>query len=211
MSEASNLFGSTAGGPLTRFQLAARAIAISVPVLGAIPTGMNLYQSWKHGVPYSEVSHRLAQYDLWMKNGSCNINYREVNAQKGAKVMIGACPTTGDISIKLAYASGQAKYEWIAFDTLHKTAGLLDAILPAAHAEEPKGASERLKVAQAAGAPGAEVKCQVMAAGKMIRIVGEGSKCFRETIHPFQGKLEKREEIECAKACPVDPTAPVKK
>jgi len=210
MSETSNLLGSGSSGPLTRFQIAARLIAISVPVIGAIPTAFTVYQSWKHGVPYSEVSHRLAQYDLWMKNGSCKIDYREINAQKGAKVSIGACAQTGDISIKLAYASGQAKFEWIAFESLHKSAGLLDALIPAAHAAEPPSTTERLRVAQA-GAPGGQVMCQSMEAGKIVRIVGEAGKCFRETIHPFQGRLEKREEIDCAKACPTGVTPPGKK
>ena len=41
-----------------------RVIAIGVPVAGAIPTGVNLYHSFKHGIPYAQVSHRLEQYDF---------------------------------------------------------------------------------------------------------------------------------------------------
>ena len=85
-----------------------RVIAIGVPVAGAIPTGINLYHSYKHGIPYAQVSHRLEQYDLWMRNMDCAIEYKELSGGQNAKINIGVCPTNGDISIKVAMPEGKA-------------------------------------------------------------------------------------------------------
>lgn len=202
-SDATNaLLGS--GGGLSKAQLIARVIAIGVPVAGAVPTGINLYQSWKHGIPYSEVSHRLRQYDLWVKNAHCRIDYKELPASKGAKVQVGACSSTGDISIKIALATGQAKFEWLAFDQLQRatTTGLIDALIGPAHAAgaQPVAGTPPILRTQA---PGAQVKCMEILHGKAVRVVEEAGKCYREVINPIQGKLEKREEVDCAKACPL--------
>lgn len=193
-----------AGGGLSRAQLIARVIAIGVPVAGAVPTGINVYQSWKHGIPYSEVSHRLSQYDLWVKNAHCKIDYKELNASKGAKVQVGACSSTGDISIKIALATGQAKFEWLAFDQLQRasTSSLLDALVGTAHAAGVPADPSRPTFLRTQG-PGAQVKCMEILHGKAVRVVEEAGKCYRETINPIQGKLEKREEVDCAKACPL--------
>lgn len=206
MANSDNLSGlvGTVGG-LTRAQLIARVIAVGVPVAGAVPTGMNLYQSWKHGIPYSEVSHRLSQYDLWVRNAHCKIDYKELNASKGAKVQVGACSDTGDISIKIALPNGPAKFEWLAFDQLQKagTASLLDGLLGSAHAAGAPPAPAADALLHRAQAAGPQVMCQEIAHGKVVRVVSEAGKCFRETINAMQGKLEKRDEVPCANACPL--------
>ena len=66
-------------GPLARPLLIARAIAICAAVAGAVPTAINFYHSWAHGIPYSQVAHRLSQYDLWVKNFDCQVDYRALN------------------------------------------------------------------------------------------------------------------------------------
>ena len=203
-------------GPLHRPLLLARILAISVACLGAIPTGYNLYQSWQHGIPYSQVSHRLEQYELWVKNFECKIDYRQVGTGQGTQVDVGACPKSGDIALKLTTKAGKATYEWIAFDQLEKAtqqASLLSLFVTEAQAEElPKvqgivqgavTAGGIVKFAQSA-APGAgmQVVCQVMPEkGKILRIVSEGGKCYREHVSAFQGKMEKREEVPCSTTC----------
>ena len=93
---------------LARLHPLLRVIAIGVPVVGAVPTGMNLYQSWKHGIPYSQVAHKLEQYDLWVRNMDCPIEYKELTASQNTKITIGVCPNNGDISIKVAMPEGKA-------------------------------------------------------------------------------------------------------
>ena len=200
-------------GPLARPLLIARIIAISAAIGGAIPTGMNVYQSWKHDIPYTQVSHRLGQYDLWVKNFECKIDYKAISTAQGTKVDVGACPKSGDIAIKLTASNGKAAYEWIAAEQLQKStmaaaSSLLSLIITPAVAEElpPKAGAapaaspaRNLQFSQSS----IQVVCQSMQSkAQIIRIVNEGGKCFRESFSPFVGKVDKREEVPCNTACP---------
>ena len=206
-SEMSNVVSeATSGRTFRRWYWAIRLAAIAIPVVGALPTVMNLYYSYRHGIPFAQVYHKLNQYELWQRNGDCRIDYREISASKGTKVNVGACPSTGDISIKVALASGKQSYEWLSFDQLQRTTWL-NLLVSSAHAE---GAAET--VPQAATAPqasfrvaqaGSQVVCQGWESKeRIIRVVNEGGKCFRETIAAFQGRVDKREEVPCTTICP---------
>jgi hypothetical protein len=204
-------------GPLAKPLLIARAIAIVAAIGGAIPTAVNLYHSWAHGIPYSQVSHRLAQYELWMKNLDCKVDYRALNVNQGTRVDVGACTRSGDIAIKVSAPGGKSSYEWIAFDKLQttgKTASLMSLIISEAQADSTSRATtlpalppSDIKLAQATppgSAPaGMQVQCQALASKtSIIRIVNESGKCFRENFSPFQGKVDKREEVPCNTQCP---------
>lgn len=182
----------------------------AVSVAAAIPTAQNLYYSWKNDVPFTEVPHRLAQYDLWMKNLDCKIDYRTLSAASGTKVDVGTCSKSGDIAIKVSSANGQANYEWIAFDQLPKpatkTAGLMDIIISSAIADElakapaaTSAADAKLQVAEA----NMEVVCQAKVEKKdqIMRIVKDANKCFKEIVSPFKGTVEKRDEVPCNTQC----------
>jgi hypothetical protein len=195
-------------GPLGRSLVAARLAAMAVAVGGAVPTAHTLYQSYVHSIPYGEVSHRLGQYDLWVKNFECKINYRALDTGQGTRVDVGACPKSGDIAIKISTASGRAAYEWIPYTKLQRTqasASFGDLLIATAHARSlpvsPMAATDGpLRLAQAGGM---QVLCEAMlpARRQIVRIVNEGGKCWRETISPLQGKTEKREEVPCDTKC----------
>ena len=220
LPQSHNLTDAISGraGPLSRTFLIARVAAISAAIAGALPTGMNLYQSWVHGIPYSEVSHRLSQYDLWVKNCECKIDYRALNTGQGTRVDVGACPKSGDIAIKISSQAGKAAYEWIPFEKIQKAQASLwplDLLVGVAHASEspidrpsgaapsatlPSGGGEpRVRLAQAPG--GMQVVCEALQGRTVVRIVNDGGKCFREMISPYQGKVDKREEVPCTTSC----------
>ena len=191
-------------GPLARPLLVARVIAICFAAAGAFPTAMTLYQSWSHGIPYSEVPHRLAQYDLWVKNVECKVEYKALNTTQGTRIDVGACPKSGDIAIKIS-SQGKAAYEWIPFDKLQRStahAGLLDLIIPPAMADTappmPAPHAARTPGVRLVQSGGMQVICQALQ-GKtqIVRIVNDGGKCYREIISGYQGQVEKREEVPC--------------
>jgi hypothetical protein len=195
-------------GPLARPLLLARVIAIVLVGVGAIPTGYNLYMSWKTGIPYSEVSHRLDQYNLWVRNFECKIDYLTVTPGQGTRVDVGQCPKTNDIALKVTTATGKSSYQWIAFDKLEqatKAAGLMSLVATPAEAQESKPNAEAKGLAPGgAVAPGGamQVHCESMPQpGKVIRIVGEQGKCFREHIAIMLGRMERREEVPCNTTC----------
>lgn len=197
-------------GPLHRPLFVARILAIAVACLGAIPTGYNLYMSFAHGIPYTQVSHRLEQYDLWKNNFECKIDYRTVTAgDKGTRIDVGACPKTNDIALKLTTQDGRSTYEWIAYNQLEQATKLASIwslfVTPALADELPKSdtttAQTPTKMAQAASGP-MQVRCEAMPQpGQVIRIVSEGGKCYREHISAMRGKLDKREEVPCNTQC----------
>jgi hypothetical protein len=180
----------------------------AVSVAAAIPTAQNLYYSWKNDVPFNEVAHRLTQYDLWMKNLDCKIDYRTLSAASGTKVDVGTCAKSGDIAIKVSSTNGQANYEWIAFDQLPKpttkAAGLMNLLISSALADEllkpqstAPAADGKLRVAE----NGMETVCQAKVKDQIVRVVKDAGKCFKETVSPFKGSVEKREEVPCNTQC----------
>jgi len=204
-------------GPLAKTLLVARVIAIAAAVGGAIPTAMTLYQSYAHGILYNEVSHRLKQYDLWVRNFDCKIDYRALTTAQGTRVDAGACGKTGDVAIKVTTQGGKAAYEWIGFDQLQKPqqTSLWHLVVGTAMATEAAGAvvggantsGGRTLLAQAgpggaAPASGMKVICEAMPTkGTIVRVVQEGAKCYREQVSLFRGNLEKRSEVACSTPC----------
>jgi hypothetical protein len=174
--------------------------ALLVTIFGAIPTAITAYNAWSFGVPFSEVPHRLQQYELWVKNLDCKIQYKALSTAQGTKVDVGACPKSGDIAIKISTADGKSSYEWIAYNSLTKpgekrSTSFLDLLIGAARAGDEKAASFR--IAQAA----MEVKCEALDNKRIVRIVSEGGKCYREIVSPLKGTLETREEVPCDTKC----------
>jgi len=201
-SVVSTLMGGSA--PTSGLHRLVKAFAIAVPVIGATPTAYNLYQSYQNGIPYSEVSYRLAQHDLWVKNFDCKFEYKALTTTHGSRVDVGACPKTGDISIKVTAQNGEASYEWLAYDKLKrpaKAASFMDLVVPPAEAGEASaavvGSPASFRMAQA----GMEVVCQSMVGKQIVRVVRDAGKCYREQLSPFAGKVERREEVPCTTTC----------
>jgi hypothetical protein len=175
-------------------------VALVVTILGAIPTAITAYHAYTFGVPFSEVPARLAQYELWVKNIDCKIDYKALSTAQGTKVDVGACDKTGDIALKLSSPDGKAAYQWIAYNELQKpgapvqSTGFLDMLISAARAgDEP---AQSFRVAQAL-----EVVCQSVQGKNIVRIVKEGGKCFKEVVSPIKGTVDKRDEISCDTTC----------
>lgn len=188
--------------PVNRTLSLIKLLVLAVSVAAAIPTARNLYFAWKNDVPFDQVDHRLAQAALLEKNFDCKIDYRALTTQGNARVEVGSCTKTGDISIRVRSPGGQVNYEWIAFDQLpkpvSKTAGLLDFIVARAFADEALRSGGSFEVAQ-----DATVLCQAKAGDNIIRVVQSGGQCTRETVSIFRGSVEKSVSVPCDKACPI--------
>jgi hypothetical protein len=192
-------------GAISPFIPMLKTAALVVTILGAIPTAITAYNAYTFGVPFQQVPHRLAQYDLWVKNLDCKIDYKALNTSQGTKVDVGACAKSGDIAIKISSNDGKSTYEWIAYNQLQKPGataaatggGLLDLLIGSAHAGDLKQ-SKPMQMAQG----GMEVVCQSLAGKQIIRVVNEGGKCYKEVVSPLAGTVEKREDVPCNTQCP---------
>ena len=193
---------SATRNPLGRLTPLLKTVALAVTMVGAIPTAITAYHAWQYKVPFSHVSHRLAQYEIWERNIECKIAYKALSTAEGTKVDAGVCPQTRDISLKVSDLDGKATYEWIAYNQLRRpgeqptTTNLLDWLIGLGYAGE---AQKPPRLAQAA----LEVVCQsLVSKHELVRIVKEDGKCFRETTSPVRGTIDKREPVSCDAKCP---------
>ncbi|HEX2843473.1 hypothetical protein [Hyphomicrobium sp.] len=187
-------------GPVQRFVPFLKTAALVVTILGAIPTAITAYHAWTYKVPFTQVSHRLQQYEIWERNIDCKIDYKALSTSQGTKVDAGACAATGDISLKVSTSDGKATYEWIAYNQLQKPgeqppSSFLDLLVGAARADV--AGPKSVMVAQSM-----EVVCQsLLSKTQLVRVVKEGGKCFREVLSPVRGSVESREEVPCETKC----------
>ncbi len=201
MSEQSVPARSSKGGEYDRMISLLKNLALVVTIIGAVPTAITAYHAWTFGVPFSQVPQRLAQYDLWVKNIDCRIEYKALATAQGTKVDVGACATTGDIALKLSSPDGRAAYQWIAYNELQKPGepaqahGIIDLLISAARADSAK-APQSFKLAQ-----GLEVVCQSLQGKNVVRVVKEGGKCYKEIFSPIKGSVDKRDEVSCDTSC----------
>lgn len=188
-------------GPVNRIVPFLKTAALVVTIVGAVPTAVTAYHAWQYKVPFSQVSHRLAQYEIWERNIDCKIEYKALSTAEGTKIDAGACDETGDISLKVSTDDGKATYEWIAYNQLQKPgeapppAGIIDLLIGAAQAGAAQ--AKGVQLAQAL-----EVVCQsLVSKSELVRIVKEDGKCYRETMSPVRGTVDKREEVPCETKC----------
>jgi len=190
----------TSAGPLGRITPLIKTVALIVTALGAIPTAITAYYAWHYKVPFDQVAHRLDQYDILVRNIDCRIDYKALSTTQGTRVDVGACPKTRDISLKVSSPDGAATYEWIAYNQLQKPgepppSGIIDLLFGIARAE---GSGANVQLAQTA----MQVVCQsIVSPSELVRVVKEGGKCYRETMSPVRGTVDKREEVPCDTQC----------
>ena len=189
-----------------RWQLFVRIIVFGIPVIAAIPTALTAYQSFKNGIPFGEVSYRLKQWELWNKNAECaaNLHYRDVTTDR-AQISVAACKDTGDIALRISVSNGRSINEWIAFDRLGRSSesnSLWNLLVAAVRADDaPSGGSD--EPGRSVSLAQLQVVCQSRPdRTKIVRIVNEGGRCYRETFSPFLGRVEQREEVPCNTPCP---------
>jgi hypothetical protein len=195
--------GDDPHSPAGRVVSLLKTAALVVTIVGAVPTAITAYHAWQYKVPFTQVSHRLAQYEIWERNIDCQIEYKALSTAEGTRVDAGACPETGDISLKVSTDDGKATYEWIAYNQLQKPGeapppgGIIDLLIGAARADTVTIGARSVRVAQ-----GLEVVCQsLVSKTELVRVVRENGKCFREVLSPMRGTVDKRDEVPCETKC----------
>ncbi len=175
--------------------------AVFGAILGAIPTGIDLYKSFKYGIEVSEVAHAEEQKKLWIKNLRCvqNLTYHTVKTRDGSVVQIGACQN-GDVLIELIPNNQETPVaEWVSINRVKAASATVGSLLfSTAFAAGNDGASSVV-------ANGGTVKtmCTSLDAKKQTieRIVQRNGKCMREINNMMTRKSIKREEVSCDTKC----------
>ena len=104
--------------------------AVFFGLLGAIPTGMNIYKSYKHDIKFSSVAHAEEQKKLWIKNLHCvqSLSYHAVETETGSTVQFGACKN-GDVLIEvIPKGKANSVAQWVSISRV-QTANALSSLL----------------------------------------------------------------------------------
>ena len=174
-------------------------------LIGAIPTGMDYYKAFVYDIEFSSVKHAEEQRRLWIKNFACaqDISYQQVKTAENILVKVGAC-ANGDVLIDVVAPAADRIVEWISLERL-KTASAVSSLsligraaasaLP--HSPVARPGQNATRLAQAS-----TTKCQKMQGQtRIIRIVQEGSVCYREEIDVMKGRVVSRRPVPCTASC----------
>ncbi len=170
-------------------------------LLGAIPTGIDLYKSFKYGISVSDVAHAEKQKNLWIKNIRCvqNLSYHTVKTEDRATVQIGACQN-GDVLIELIPEDGGTQVaEWVSLDRAKAAAANSVGSLLFSKAY----ASSMALAAAASGGGTVKTVCTSINPEKQMieRIVKRGNICTREINNMITRKSISSEEVSCDSKC----------
>jgi hypothetical protein len=173
-------------------------------LIGAIPTGLDYYKAFVYDIEFGSVKHAEEQQRLWVKNFACaqGITYQQVKTTENTLVKVGAC-SNGDVLIEVVAPAADRIVEWISLERL-KTASAVSSLslIGKAHASAvPNPRPGQRKPARSMVRMAGNTKCQVMqGTTKIIRIVQEGSICYREVIDVMKGK-KTRSQVSCSASC----------
>lgn len=175
-------------------------------LLGAIPTGIDLYKSFEYDIGFNDVQHAEEQRRLWIKNFDCAqaMKYQKVETGEGVMVQVGAC-SNGDVLIEVSSPDSKRILEWVSLQRLRSEASL--AWLPligTAHAAtgEHTARSQRSGALIRSAQADSNVLCQVIIDKTMlIRIVRENGACYREEIEVMKGTVASRKPVSCDASC----------
>ncbi len=170
-------------------------------LLGAIPTGIDLYKSFKYGISVSDVAHAEKQKNLWIKNIRCvqNLSYHTVQTEDKSTVQIGACQN-GDVLIELIPKDGGTQVaEWVSLDRAKAAAASSVGSLLFSKAF----ASSISAAAAASGGGTVKTVCTSVNEKKYTieRIVKRGNVCTREINNMITRKSIKTEVVPCDTKC----------
>ncbi len=171
-------------------------------LLGAIPTGINIYKSFKYGIEVSAVAHAEEQKKLWIKNLHCvqNLNYHAVETENGSTVQFGACKN-GDVLIEVIPKDKESSVaQWVSINRV-KTANAFNSLLMSS-AYAAQGGASSFSLAAAT-----KTMCATAGADgqTMIKILNAGGKCTKQVVKLIGGKIIKSDPVPCNSTC--TPTA----
>ena len=168
-------------------------------LLGAIPTGIDLYKSFKYGISVSDVAHAEKQKNLWIKNIRCvqSLTYHQVETEDKSTVQIGACQN-GDVLIELIPKNGGTQVaEWVSLDRAKAAAASSVGSLLFS-----KAYASTISLAAAGGGTVKTVCTSVNEKKYTIeRIVKRGNVCTREINNMITRKSIKTEVVPCDTKC----------
>lgn len=176
-------------------------------IVGLYQPAIDLYKWYADKSLREAPSVQYAEYQrtLWVKNATCygGMTMSEALLDNNVSVRVGACPSK-DIFVQILPKGAPAVSTWISPSHVTQAGlpgGFFSAYAAAMTAPSPAHEKQSAIPVQLR----ITTQCQSWAdqnrRSKLIRIVNENGKCFKEVTNVYSGKVEYREEVACNTSC----------
>lgn len=180
------------------------AIVVLLAFLGAIPQYYRWIDSFWLGVSSNQIHQAKIQEMLWEKNFACATQLDQsadgyaAITNEHVVVVTWACPS-GDVLVTLESPIDEASRRsvWIPIRRMHRSANLLDLIIPSANAAKHGSRLDKRSAQMVT------VLCQKWLPNRFIkrRIKLADNRCVEEIINPRTGDVVQRQKSSCKSDC----------
>lgn len=166
----------------------------------------DIYKQLTDPVYQGVASVQLAdiQKQLWVKNSTCiaSLVMQESVLSDDVTVRAGACPNR-DVLVQIYPKNSPAISNWISLAAGNptKAAGGLFPAMAASLSRSGEGAEPATIPVQMRISTVCQGWADPERKSKLIRVVNENGKCFKEITNVYSGRVEFREEVPCATQC----------
>jgi hypothetical protein len=169
-------------------------------LLGSIPTLVNAYESFRHGVPISKVQDSLEQNSLWESNVACvaGATFRPITNPDNVRIGAVVCQS-GDVLLQEQRPSWKdATYRWVHWRDIVPPQGeqssgsaVIDEFIPAANA----AGAVHVQFPQAP----MRVICQRwVGSGLLLQEIWSSQGCFDQVVNTYTGVVVSRSPAYCS-------------
>jgi len=189
--------GKSSGTPTKWWHWVLLYPTLLVAIIGAIPTYIQLFQSFQLGVPYRKVDTATEQAKIWSENWQCLTNrpFEKITTVQNVTVSAIGCPN-GYLLISLKPADAKEVYHWLSIKDL----------LGMQEATQGRGkaiASETYLKPQRIAQVGRTIICQRWLRSGLIllRVKYDDGRCSDETINTYTGAVMSSVPAPCDPNC----------
>jgi hypothetical protein len=166
-----------------------------IAVLGAVPTFLETYKSYKLRVPVGSSREAEQQTALWQRNFECSKNsqFQTIKTQFNVEVGSIVCES-GDVLLKSRPPAKEAQYRWVSWGDIAPTKQSQVAFFSVADANAD---TNPYVIRVQSGA-----MCQRWVGnGLLLRRIRTSNGCIEEIINTYNGSVVKRYSVPCSPAC----------
>ena len=174
-------------------------------LVGFYDPAKDLYKQLTDSAYQNVPSVKLADYQqqLWVKNDGCigSLTMQETVLNPEVTVRAGACPNK-DVLVQVFPKSSPAVSNWITPGNLkEKTAGLFSAFAASFELSPDNTSRSEARPVQMTVSTVCQGWADPARKAKLIRVVSENGKCFKEITNVYSGRVEYREAVPCNTVC----------
>jgi hypothetical protein len=179
---------------------------IAIAILGSIPTGIGIVNSYLHDVPFGSWAEAQKQNELWQKNSEClkSSTFTPIRNRDNVEIWSVVCES-GDVLLEGRRPSWELPQKrWVAWNEIAPDrspgkvfANALSVVVSQAHADESdiKVQSGRIRLAQS-------LMCQRWVGnGLLLQRIATPRGCYDQIVNTYNGWVVSNHPAPCNAQC----------